>query len=100
MAHRQFAPRRAIFRLPRRAAGGAPTTVTTADNGTDGDSTEKNKQLDQCEYFDTIQDADCDGTHKMPECDFVDLIADVVVEYMPKFIVICSADEMVGKATS
>jgi hypothetical protein len=30
--------------------------------------------LDQYEYFDTIQDAKCDGTPKMPECVFVDLV--------------------------
>jgi hypothetical protein len=30
--------------------------------------------LDQYEHFDTIQGARCDGTYKMPECDFVDLV--------------------------
>jgi hypothetical protein len=54
--------------------------------------------LDQYEYFDTIQDASCDGTYKMPECDFVDLVVDVLEVYMPKFIGIYRTDEMVGKA--
>jgi hypothetical protein len=40
--------------------------------------------LDQYEYFDAIQGASCDGTHKMPECDFVDLVVDVLEAHMPK----------------
>jgi hypothetical protein len=54
--------------------------------------------LGQYEYFDTIQDADFDGTHKMPECVFVDLVVDVLDEYMPKFIAIYRTDEMAGEA--
>jgi hypothetical protein len=54
--------------------------------------------LDQYEHFDTTQDASCDGTHEMPECDFVDLVVDVLEVHMPKFIGIYRRDEMVGRA--
>jgi hypothetical protein len=40
---------------------------------------------------------DADGTHKMPECDFVDLVVDALEVYMPKFIGIYRTDEVVGK---
>jgi hypothetical protein len=40
--------------------------------------------LDQYEYFDAIQDAKCDGTYKVPECDFVDLVVDALEPHMPK----------------
>ena len=42
--------------------------------------------LGQYEYFDTIQGAKCDGTYKMPECDFVNLVVDALAAHMPKFI--------------
>jgi hypothetical protein len=42
--------------------------------------------LGQYEYFDTTQGASCDGTHKVSECDFVDLVVDVLEAHMPKFI--------------
>jgi hypothetical protein len=54
--------------------------------------------LGQYEYFDTTQGASCDSTYKMPECDFVDLVVDVLEVYMPKFIGIYRRDEVVGKA--
>jgi hypothetical protein len=53
--------------------------------------------LDQYEYFDTIQDVDCDGSHKMPECDFVDHVMDALEQYMPKFVGIYRQDEVLGK---
>jgi hypothetical protein len=34
----------------------------------------------------------------MPECDFVDLVVDVLEVHMPKFIGIYRTDEMSGKA--
>jgi hypothetical protein len=52
--------------------------------------------LDQYEYFDTTQGAKCDGTHKMPECNFIDLVVDAHEMYMPKFIGIYRTDEVVG----
>jgi hypothetical protein len=53
--------------------------------------------LGQYEYFDTIQDANCDGEHKMAECDFVDHIMDSIEEYLPKFVGIYKQDEVLGK---
>jgi hypothetical protein len=56
--------------------------------------------LDQYEYFDAIQDANCDGEHKMAECDFVDHIMDSIEEYMPKFVGIYKQDEVLGRPWS
>jgi hypothetical protein len=56
--------------------------------------------LGQYEYFDTIQDAECVGEHKMPECDFVDHIMDSFEQYMPKFVGIYRQDEVLGKPWS
>jgi hypothetical protein len=54
--------------------------------------------LDQYEYFDTIQDADCDGSYnyKMLECDFVDHVMDALGQHMPKFVGIYRQDEVLG----
>jgi hypothetical protein len=56
--------------------------------------------LDQYEYFDTIQDADCDGSYnyEMLECDFVDHVMDALGQHMPKFVGIYRQDEvLVGR---
>ena len=56
--------------------------------------------LDQFEIYGTIQDANCDGTHKMPECDFVDIVVDKPELLMPKFIDIYRRHELIGQAWS
>ena len=56
--------------------------------------------LDQFEIYGTTQDASCDGTHKMPECDFVDIVVDKPELLMPKFIDIYRRHELIGQAWS
>ena len=56
--------------------------------------------LDQVEIYGTIEGAHCDGTHKMPECDFVDIVVGKLELFMPKFIDIYRRDELIGQAWS